>query len=349
MKRASCILLIVTFWAAARPSLANDSGNKDAEALFKEGVAFVDRAKVDGDPAKYDAARRKFSASYALAHRASVLFSLALAEEKLHRTWEALHHFRQFLREPDAQATWLEPARSHIERLSVLVASFDVQAPPGAEIYVDDAPTGTVAPLADPVDLPEGLHILEARLGDKRVVRPVDATAGTRTTVTLDLTEATSAPSPPRPVPAPSVAVAAAPTLPRFEESPRHGSNARSVMLFVLGGAAVVATGVGVGFAVAAATAADRQTTAQAGYAPYRCSGLSIAACRSLDDAAKTKANDGTVAAVSFATAGGLALGFVATVLLWPSASSTPVVRGGLRVAPSVGSSHAAVTLAGVF
>src|SRR5579859_5038204 len=103
MKRLVFALgLAFACYARAGVARAEDAAWREAAALQKQGYDLAQQAKATGDVSKYEAALEMFLKAYSLVHRAKPLFNAALAEHDLHRAPDAVHHFREFLRLPDA-------------------------------------------------------------------------------------------------------------------------------------------------------------------------------------------------------------------------------------------------------
>src|SRR5208283_5846242 len=64
---------------------------REAQARFEEGVARVKAGNIEG-------ARVSFAQAYAVLHKTTILWNLALAEEKTGHALEALAHFKELAR-----------------------------------------------------------------------------------------------------------------------------------------------------------------------------------------------------------------------------------------------------------
>jgi hypothetical protein len=128
--------------AVARPAAADAGDNPKAHALFLEGRAALDK----GD---YPTACAKFTASLALAERASALLNLAQCEQIQGRLVAALAHWQKgiALLPPgdDRVAVSRERAAALAARVPRFTLELDAAAPPGTRVEVD----GADADLAD--------------------------------------------------------------------------------------------------------------------------------------------------------------------------------------------------------
>ncbi len=75
-----------------RTARADDSVlEREAQARFEEGVARVKAGNIEG-------ARVSFAQAYTVLHKPTILWNLALAEEKTGHLVEALGHFKELAR-----------------------------------------------------------------------------------------------------------------------------------------------------------------------------------------------------------------------------------------------------------
>lgn len=166
-----------------------------ARQRFREGVAHYDRQD-------YEKARLAFLQAYMLKPHPAVLLNLAQSELRAGRHAEAAANFAKYLREnPSAPAT--DHAKSGFDEARAKVTELNVQVnAPGAQISVDGGDAGR-SPLAVPLYLMPGRHSVLARKGNASAEKVLDAIAGRREYITLELQEGYSA--------QPAVAAAAAP------------------------------------------------------------------------------------------------------------------------------------------
>jgi hypothetical protein len=299
--------------------------------LFDEGLALLAKPKAPGDTHAYDDAIAKFLAAYRTFPRPNALFNAALTEEKIGRSADAIHHFRQLSHNPACTAELKSQIEKHIADLSAKVATVVLDAPAGADIAIDGAATGDRAPLTDPIDLLPGRHTIEAKLGVSASIE-IDAVAGTKQTLRIGLVAppAASQPAPPSPPSLPSTPPSSAATV---DGQPPPGppadwsappapfwSTRRTVGVVIAGAgaASLVASAI---FQVASSHQRDQAASIGGKLGPSGCYGPSVmATCASLNDAFAAQDRDEDLSRVFLATGiAGVALG--AVVVLWPQAA----------------------------
>jgi hypothetical protein len=340
MQRALGWGLMVGAVAISRPAAAqgpDDPAVRDAQARFEEGL---ERVKA-GD---YEGARVSFAQAYAALKRPAILWNLALAEEKTGHLVEALSHFKRVERDKSATASDRDEAQRHAAALTGRTGHVDVQAPPGATFHVDGDATENVTPLAEPVDVTPGHHMVDVHLGAALRSLAFDAPAGQVVRVTLsssDLAVVAGAP-PVAPTSAPSAVPAGAegPAPPALESPPVGSpqvSTARVVTVTALGGLAVVSAGLGVFLAL---KSQDDDKTAggyrmRLGPGHSYCVGTagSSVDCSGLNHAVHSQDVEALWSNVLYVTAGVLAAGAVVTWFVWPKSKHTE----GAWIAPIVG------------
>jgi hypothetical protein len=191
-RSAGRILLIAICCLAAREGRAQDSGNaapagapSDPKALAQQ---HVDRGRTASEGGDLLGGLAEFQAAYALVPSPKLLYNMAQVERSLGRPLDALDHYEKFLAETDSDegdpafAPKLEKARQAVAALSAQVATLDIAADAGAAILVDDQPRGT-APLAGPLRLSPGPHVVTCRRAGREVRRDVELVAGGRARV----------------------------------------------------------------------------------------------------------------------------------------------------------------------
>ncbi len=310
---------------------------REAQARFEEGIARVKAGNLEG-------ARLSFTQAYALLEKPTILWNLALTDEKTGHLLEALDHFRQYARNatgPDDHVN----ADKHIAVLLTQTTHLDVAAPSGAQIVIDGNPAGP-APLTAAVDVMPGPHHLEARTAQSSRTADVDGLAGQLVHVNL-------MPPPvlaPEPVPQPEdAAPAPAPSLPDTPEPvessappPRAASRPwpSSAPLPQL------SAGLGVYFALQSqnnerAAAGwyhqDRERQQARAFTPS--SAADADTCASWNDNVQAQGRDAILSDVLYVAGGALAVGAVATWLLWPTETKT----GAVVVTPVVDAAGAGV------
>lgn len=184
--------LVTGAMLASAPALADDTGTREAKRRFEEGIARTQ----SGD---WEAARLSFRQSLAAAPSQNALFNLALTEEKCARPLEALSHFKQYMDWRSLNQSERAQAQRHIADSSAKAGHIDVQAPVGSVLSLDGAKDVGTTPLAEPLDVAPGHHVVVAKVGSETKTLEVDAVAGQVTRVTFSAAE-------PAPVVAPAPA-----------------------------------------------------------------------------------------------------------------------------------------------
>jgi hypothetical protein len=291
----------VVLCASARPAAADEASKEKAESLFKEGVRLMKEEK-------WEAAREALKEANLNYVTASGLYNLAVAEEKTHRTVEALAHLRAYLAHPKADAKnvlqvrnvmWPELYRAtgHLRIKGVTTS-----------VLLDRFVVGE-GRIPDEVDVTPGEHTLES---DGRRITVVVAAGDVK-----DVDFAAVARAAPPPVAAPPVQSPPPDTLvsPPVEEArsfwtPRHTTGV------ALGGLALVAAGVGAGFLVAReGHVSDGRDALGTDRSP--CRDPNAASCAQYDGARDGIKSSELGASVAFGVGGALAL-TSAVLLLWP-------------------------------
>jgi hypothetical protein len=314
---------IATAMLAPRVARAQSASEiKEAEARFTEGVRRHDLGDEEG-------ARLKFLEAYSVVKRPNVLFNLARAEQLTGRFVDAIAHYKAFAAESAADAADRERARKHVLELGALVGHVRIDAPSGAELWIDGQRVPGVAPLSDAIDVAVGPHTVEAHLGDRTKTTGVSCAAGQTVTARVEIE------STPEPVPA-VVAPQSGPATLEPEESSASvrykASGGKIGTTVVLGVAAVAAIGVGVGMQLAAGTKGNDVTSDQQGNGSSSCLAMSPR-CTQLSSDANAEAMDENVRTGAFIGAGVLAVAAVVAWVAWPNSK---VTSGSRHVVPLV-------------
>jgi hypothetical protein len=347
MKYAIIVLSLATVTAAALPvaRAEDDPAKKEALALYGEGLALADQARVDHDTRGYEAALRKFLTAYSLVRRPNILFSVAVTEKNLGRAVDAIRDLRRFVREADADSRQVEQAKKFMTELAPQVARLRVDAPSGAAILVDGMSMGQTAPLSDPIDLSPGRHAIQAVAGDKNAQQSVDLTAGQTTNLDLEFLVVT--PMQPASPPAASAGISLPPPVATETISapvtPASSSGARMIASVAMGVLGVAGIGTGVGFLIGANDADSSVQSLQP--EQLTCPQPPVTAtCQELADALHSRTDDTNLG--RGLVAGGVVLlgaGLV-TWLLWPNSSS-----GSVAVVPATIGKDAGAWMVGSF
>jgi hypothetical protein len=344
MQRAARgILCLSLLLAVARDARAADAAGgaaaaeRDAEARFEEGIARVRAGDFEG-------AYVSFSMAQAVMHKPAILWNLALAEEKTHRTLAALAHFKEYWRETSISDVHRASVVKHIEDISAITGHIDVVSPAGAQLTVDGAAAG-VLPLDGPLDVLPGHHLVESRLAGTTRSMAVDVAAGQTVQATLVET------APPAAVPGGATesmgSAAEGSAAPASGEQPaRLAPNAaKLITVTAAGGAALVFAGLGVVFALRSQSDANDASALRSGQPDSSCQGLSTGRCASLKNAVDAQSSDTALAVGLYATAGVLAAGAVATWFLWPK----PAASARASIAPLANANAAGLQVVGSF
>jgi tetratricopeptide (TPR) repeat protein len=209
---ASALILVLVLTNAASAQIAgaegvaagapvSDEANQEAGERFDRGVTYFN----EGD---YGAALAEFLRAYELTGYWGVLYNLGQVSQGMGRKDDAMRYFQRYLAEGGAEIDAIEGRRAEVQanldslrgQLALLRIEVDV---PGAEVLIDDEIVGT-APLADPVYLAPGPHVIVGRHPDHGSVRrEVTLASDTEESVSLAL----AAPVGPGPGPGPGPAV----------------------------------------------------------------------------------------------------------------------------------------------
>jgi hypothetical protein len=325
--------------AGKAPGVSRDEARADAEKRLSEGL---DRyAKGD-----YEGARLAFAQAYAVLTSIDLLYNLMRAEVKSGHPLEALVHIHQMLRDPNATSEDHAKAQRLLDEANRVTGHIAVDAPAGAEIVVDDVPSGE-APVKEPFDVTPGKHKVEARAGANRPRVDVDAPAGEIVTArfAMDMKAPTvSAPVPiALPAPAsprePNEPVGATSPAPHAEEHAHEhvSSKARIVVPVVVGAVAVVALGVGIGMGVAAQGKESDATSFRQNNPQGFCSDRGSAACGQYKSLLDSQETDTSVSRAMFVTGGVLAAAAIVTFFVWPRDRREPGEVRSAWIAPTIG------------
>lgn len=213
MKLPSALLFSLAFTCGAlgttSTARADDPTVVQARARFKEGVTHFDAGR-------YDAARSAFLQAYTLKPHPSVLLNLAQSELRSGRAADAANHFSEFLTDnPGAKPAEIASAQKGLEEAKAGVSELSIElagaSATGVELFVDGKSAGK-APLARPLYVSPGEHLVEARDGDRSTTARVYAPAGGPVSANLTFAGAPPEEAPPEESvaapPEPSVATA---------------------------------------------------------------------------------------------------------------------------------------------
>jgi hypothetical protein len=193
-----------------------------ARQLFMDGLDALKRGR-------WAEAHASLLAAWRIKPHYQIASNLGASELKLGKHREAAEHLSYYLREaPPAKEKERERAKAMLDEALARVAAVTVVGPPaGAELRVDGTSAGSM-PLAGPLFMDPGEHVLEARAEGFWTGREkLDAKAGEKREVRLALRKDEPAP---------------APTVP-----PKPPERRSLLPGIVLGGAAVAGLAVGAG------------------------------------------------------------------------------------------------------
>jgi hypothetical protein len=338
MKRAAfwgtTAVLSAALATGSAPARAADISTREAEARFQEGLA---RVKSHD----FEAARVSFAQAYAVLHRPQILWNLALAEEKTGYVVDALQHFRAVADDASAGPDRAN-AQRHVDSLMGLTGHIEVKAPPGAQVTIDGSTVFT-APLASAIDVVPGRHVVDADVSVGPRSRPVEVAEGQVAHLDFLPPEAPASPAPlaPSPPPAPEASAPVHVTeAPSDATTPGPSSPARTITTASLGGAAVVAIGLGIYFGLQSRSEASSVNGYLSDHASSYCTVQTAATsstCTQWNNAYQAQNRDGVVSDVAYVAGGVFAAAAAATWFLWPRES-----RGSAAwVLPDAGPSSA--------
>jgi hypothetical protein len=343
-RRLAVVLSLATAASSVAPAVCAQTPEAitEAEARFKEGLKRHDAGDEEG-------ARLSFLQAFSVLKRPNILFNLARAEQLTGHPVEAITHYKLFVAENSVTPNDREVARSRIVELSSLVAHVLIEAPTGADLWIDGQMLPHKAPLSEPADVAGGMHTVQARLRDQTNTTTVACSPGqtvkARVDIVINGTPVVIVPMPGEPQAPPP---APAPERRFHEETP----GAKVATVVGLGAGAAVLLGVGIGLEVAASSASSALDTDHAqivsmGGNPNSFCTTSPSASPCADEASKASAHvtDSNVATGLFVGTGVLAAAAVVTWIVWPKTK----VEDTARVVPMVSPGMAGVGFAGSF
>lgn len=325
--------------AAAGMARADDVTTREAQARFEEGLGRV----KDGD---FEGARVSFAQAYAVLKKPDILWNLALAEQKSGHPVEAIGHFKQLQRDARTDADRVN-ASKHVTDLLIQTGHIEVAAAPGAQVSVDGSVVGA-APLADQVDVAAGKHHVEATTPQGKKVADVDAALGQVVHVSF-LEAAPTVEGQPQPQqPAATDAQPASPAAPETAAAPSSPFwTARTITVITIGGVAVLAGAMGLGFGIASSN--DASTAATLRQQNPSCAGFTTAGCQQLQSTTQAQHDEHVMSEAMWVASGVLAVGAVATWFLWPKPSHGASAGAGMRVVPVVSAGGSGLVAVGRF
>ena len=332
---AAAVVLLSSVPAAAQPS---DAGRAKADALFREGQQLLAAGELPAACAKLEESER-------LDPKIGRLLNVAYCHEKLGRIASAWHEYDQAaaMAIQAHQAEREKFARAHAAALAKQLSFLRLEMgtpPDGTQVSIDDKPLAHDQ-WGIPFAVDPGQHTVTVQApGYKTLTVPtnVTGTGEMRVDVSALQKEAAAAP-PPAVAPAPAPAATTQPAAPSGEEAPQAeapaGHGGSRMLAYVVGGAGIVALGVGAGFG---ADALSLRNEADAHCPGRQCDASGLSSISS----AKTAATISTI---------GLAVGVVGigagTWLLVRSSPAPTAARA--TVAPFVAADRAGLSLQGAW
>jgi len=311
---------LATGFLFAVPCFADDSKTAAvAEALFQDGRRLVKAGKVDE-------ACPKFEESYRLVAKLGTLLNLAACHDKQGKTGSAWGEYTQAvtLAKKAGEAKRVEFAREQLAELDGRLSklALEVTEPvEGMELLVDDQPLGRAA-WTTPLPLDPGSHVIVARApGHEDWTATVEIPAEPGVTAqqvpalepsaTTPGTEAQAGTPPPKPAP----------------DSDEAGTDGQWIAGWVLGGAGVVAAGVGTYFGI---NTFQKQGDSDDHCVDTRCDQEGV----DLRDEAMTSAH---VSTTLFAVGGALVVTGVILLVTSSDGDAEKAAGASLQVTPSLG------------
>lgn len=325
-------LLGILATGVPQTSRAEDpAAEREAQARFEEGIARVKAGNFEG-------ARMSFTQAYAVVKKPTILWNLALAEEKTHHTLDALAHFKEYAHTVPSDDR--SGAEKHITDLMAQTGHLDISAPSGAQVTVDGAVVGQ-APMHDPVDVLPGHHHVEAHT--PQPVKEVDLEVGaaqvlhvnlaqsaelSRPPASLPSTPPPSSPAPSEAEPTPAPPEATSPAPPAEQPAAHAASSApRLIAVTLIGTATAVSVALGAYYAIQSQNDQNTASAFRAQYPNYYCSTITFgttATCTAWNNSVQAQSRDAMLSNIFYVVGGVLAVGGVATWFMWPTANAGP-------------------------
>jgi cell division septum initiation protein DivIVA len=175
-------LILLAILAQASPSAGDPQAKAQAQALLGQGTKLYQQGDVAG-------ALEQFNAAYAAYASPKLMFNIGQANRDLRRPVEALEAFEKFLAgAADAPPEMIADAHKSVSQLQEKLGRIQIDCETaGAEVSVDGKSVG-LAPVPDPIWATPGRHQVTAKHASTApALEDVDVTAGSVSTVTLQL------------------------------------------------------------------------------------------------------------------------------------------------------------------
>jgi len=314
------------------------------EAERDQARHLYDEAIQHGKRGEYRKAKASLSAAWALIKSWEIAVNLGSAEMRLGQYRDAAEHLAWGIRDgavkegenhgPLLKAkTLLTEAASHVGQLKLVADE------PGASIFVDNDVVGK-SPLADPIYLEPGAHVITARPSNpERASLKLEIRVQPGDAFERYLRFSAAA------VEKPSDGADAAP--PSTTVSRSSGFfEPRTVVPVGLGGLTAISGGIALAFTIKA-SAADASATDWAARTGGNCD-VPSAACNGLADARERRNDANRIANVAWVGAGMFGISTLATILFWPKATPA-TTTAKLRILPRAGDDMRGVQVMGTF
>jgi hypothetical protein len=299
-------------------------------SLPAEVVSLLEKAVKAFGEGRYEEARAAYSQAYKLDPQTRTLMELAVAEFKSDHPVEAAAHWKEYLQRPDATVELADAVRKHwLMQAQSQIAHLDIHVPPKAEVIIDgSAPDGHPVSEGEggrevslTIDVREGNHEVTAQRGSANQVRHIVARGGEHVQVRL-LLDQQDTPATPAPTPGP----------PATREVPENGvASTRWPWVIGLGSIALVAAGIGTGFAVAFVSAGVDAAKLVPAIAPSSCLQMPLSqSCTQVQHDRSQQRNDLGLATGFYVGAGIAGVSAITTWLLWPGPAAS---RSGSAIA----------------
>ena len=312
-------LLSLTASTSARAT-DDDPRKVQAEPPLREGQKLYAQGR-------YDDALVKLKDAYAIYASPNVLSLIALVEQALGRSLDALGHFREALRNPTLHPENAELARKAIGQLERKVGRVDIRGPRGLVVSVGK--NELALPLKEPIDVEAGTVHVDGKLAETSYRGQALAAAGTVVVIDMKPESATSLPIEP-------------PAAGGGDQT-RWGTG--QYLGLGLIGAGVVALAAGGGFAIAKGNSSDKVALLERSVGPNDnlCVGRAPPqACEDVKNERNTRDRDGTASMAFFIGGAVAAVAGAMMIVLWPKPQAS---RTGVTVIPLVGPGSAGMQL----
>jgi len=276
--------LLLAASAEAQPKKQDDPRRVEAETPYQEGNQFHNLGQGKEALAKYEQA-------YAIYPSPNTLLNVAREEHLLGRQLKALRHYREALRNPLIAPGAAEFARKYIAELEPSFARIEVSGP--NRLVVSLGGEQVTLPLPEPLDVEPGKISAAGVMDGRRYEGSVTVATGQVATIELRAPEAA-----------------------RAEKQRSSYWTSQHITGVALGGAAVVAAGLGIGFTVAHNSHASDANSLLSANSEV-CRDLTSGACGDYHNKVDSAKNAKTGEVISFVAAGALAVGAVVLLVPW--------------------------------